>query len=289
MDITEGQIITDGTILYYKIVGKGDPIIIIHGGPGMDHGYFLPSMLELSKNHQIIFYDQRGCGKSIAEKIDIDSINIETFVNDLECLRNSLGLNKITVLGHSWGAMLAMQYAIKYSQNLSALVLVESISADFNGHNAFIKECAKRTRKISKEIDSITNSLEFKKGDPKFVTKFYKIILETYLYDPKKIDEISLVFEPFSAANGFKVYDIFDKNFLKSNFNIFSALKNLSVPTLIIHGESDPIPLESAKQINSAITGSKLIILKKCGHFPFVEQSENFFSLLEEFLYKKDQ
>jgi proline iminopeptidase len=282
--VEEGKVVTNGATLYYKAIGKGDPIIMIHGGPGMHHGYFLPSILELSKTHQIILYDQRGCGKSISEIIDGNSINIDTFVNDLEVLRKSLSLNKITLLGHSFGGFLAMQYAIKYPKNLSLLILVGAMPADFNGYNSFLLEFGRRTQKIADEIDSIQKSLKFKEGNPKAVSRFYRIIFETYLYNPEKVNEISLVFEPFSAISGFKVYDIFDKNLFRSKFDILSDLKNLSIPTLIIHGDSDPIPLETAKRINNAITNSKLVVLKRCGHFPFIEQPERFFSVLEEFL-----
>jgi proline iminopeptidase len=282
-NVNEGQISTNGASLYYKTIGKKDPIIIIHGGPGMHHGYFLPAMLELSKNHQIILYDQRGCGKATSEVIDSDSINIKTFVSDLEVLRKSLGLNKVTLLGHSFGGFLAMQYAIKYHKNLSSLILVGAMPADFNGYNSFLLEFERRIQKIANEINSIRKSSKFKKGDPKAVYRFYRIIFETYLYDPEKIDEISLAFEPFAAINGFKVYDIFDQNLFKSKFDILSDLKNLSIPTLIVHGSSDPIPLETAKRISSAITNSKLVVLKRCGHFPFVEQPEKFFYVLEDF------
>lgn len=114
--------------IFYQIFGEGTPIIITHGGPGLDQTYLQPQLLALAKNHQLIFYDQRGSGKSLGTKLDEDTINIHKFAEDLEKLRAHLKLKKFILMGHSWGGILSMQYAIKYQKNiLSPLLLIERV------------------------------------------------------------------------------------------------------------------------------------------------------------------
>ena len=98
--------IADGS-LYYDEIGHGIPIIIVHGGPGvLDQGYLQPQLFQLAAEHRLIFYDQRGSGKSLNTKLDEKHINIDQFVEDLEVLRTSLGLEKFILMGHSWAGYL---------------------------------------------------------------------------------------------------------------------------------------------------------------------------------------
>src|SRR6478609_303987 len=94
----------NGTTLYVKVLGKGSPIIVVHGGPGLNHSYFLPHLNSLAATHQLIFYDQRACGKS---SVDLDStqMNLDWFVRDIEGIRKELKLGKVTILAHSWGGI----------------------------------------------------------------------------------------------------------------------------------------------------------------------------------------
>ena len=121
----EGTKKVNGAELYYKIMGSGEPIVILHGGPGLEHTYFLPQMGELAKNYKLIFYDQRTSGGSISST-DSSSITLGNFVEDLEGIRKAFDLDKMNLLGHSWGGMLAMFYATKYPENLNSLMLISS-------------------------------------------------------------------------------------------------------------------------------------------------------------------
>jgi len=119
----------NGTNLYYKIIGNEEPVLIIHGGPGLSHDYFLPGLENLSKNHKLIFYDQRASGKSDMN-INSESITLDNFIKDIDELRANLGIEKINLMAHSWGGILAMQYALKYPNNIKSLILVNSVGAN---------------------------------------------------------------------------------------------------------------------------------------------------------------
>ena len=126
--VAEGKIYSNGTQLYYKTIGAGQPVVIVHGGPLLDHSYFLPSFEQLAQDFQLIFYDQRLSGRS-DPNADTSTIRMRVFVEDIEKLRDSLKLGRVHLLGHSWGGLIAMHYAIKHGTNLRSLTLSNSMSA----------------------------------------------------------------------------------------------------------------------------------------------------------------
>src|SRR6476646_6165373 len=120
--IQEGYVDANGVLIYYKTIGQGTPLMIVHGGPGASHDYLLPYLLPLARGHRLIFIDERGSGRS--EKLeDASQYTVENMVEDVESVRQALHLGKISLMGHSYGGVLAQAYAFKYQQNLTHLVL----------------------------------------------------------------------------------------------------------------------------------------------------------------------
>lgn len=123
--ISELTIPLAGAELYCKIIGKGRPILFIHGGPGLVHDYFLPYMESLLPyGYQLIFYDQTGNGKSPA--YNLNSIKLAVFVQDIETIREKLGIDKLVLFSHSSGGYLAYLYALKYPQHIDAIVFCDN-------------------------------------------------------------------------------------------------------------------------------------------------------------------
>src|ERR1700742_320168 len=111
--ISEGYVDAHGVMIYYAAIGRGAPLLIVHGGPGASHDYFLPYLLPLARHNRVIFIDERGSGKS--EKLeDPSGYTVENMVEDVEAVRQGLKLGKINLLGHSFGGVLAQAYALKY-------------------------------------------------------------------------------------------------------------------------------------------------------------------------------
>lgn len=272
--------------LFYQTFGHGKPVIVLHGGPGMDQNYLLPQMLELANKYQVIFYDQRGSGKSLDTKIDTNTINVSRFVEDLETLRRRLGYEKIILVGHSWGGLLAMHYAIQHQEHLHALVLLNSMPATSKGTQAFVQEYNKITSSVKKQIEEIYNSYEFTQGEPKFVENFYRLVFTKYLAKEEDIQKLSLRSSQRSAQGGFKkINDIFFQNELTKPYDLRNYLNKLNIPTLIVHTDKDPIPLWTAQEIYSSIPHSKFIVIKDCGHFPYAEKPDELFSGMYRFLH----
>src|ERR1700739_4200772 len=133
----EGFVDANGVMIYYKTLGRGEPLMIVHGGPGASHDYFLPYLLPLARRHKLIFIDERGSGRS--QKLeDPAGYTIQNMVEDAESVRQALGLGKINVLGHSYGGALAQAYALKYQSNLSHLILGSTWSSTKAMNEVFV-------------------------------------------------------------------------------------------------------------------------------------------------------
>lgn len=282
----EGYIDVDGAKLFYQSIGSDDPIIVLHGGPGLDQSYLLPQMTTLSKKHEVTFYDQRGSGKSYDTSINDHTITMHQFVEDLDKVRAALGYSKFTLVGHSWGGLLAMNYAIAYPDHLNAVVLLNTVPATHTGFMSFVKEYDRRTVSIRDKLTTLEKSTEFKEGDPKTMVAYFRLIFEKYFANPKDVNKINLEFTNQSALNGFKVSAILQRNYLDTPYNLLPELSKLDIPTLIIHGSYDLVPVETAKEIKNAIPNAQILILNHSGHFVYIEQPKEFLSAIETFLAK---
>lgn len=271
--------VDDGQLFFQKF-GSGDPIIVLHGGPGMDQGYLLPQMLELAKDHEVIFYDQRGSGKSLDTEISPQYINLERFTKDLEQFRLGLELKKFVLIGHSWGSKLAMNYATKYQDAVSALILLNPTSADDNGTQIFYKEMIKRIDRKKNLLQPLFNFEDFEKLDDHEIDDLYKVLFSVYFYDQKNVEYLTLKTNKISARSGFKCRDILNRE----SINLFPALKLLKIPTLIVHGNQDIMPKLAIHEIKEAIPNTQIVYLEQCGHFPYIEKPKELFSAIRQFL-----
>ena len=126
--IQEGYVDANGVLIYYTTFGRGEPLVILHGGPGASHDYFLPYLLPLARTNKLVFIDERGSGRS--EKLeDVKQYTVENMAADVEAVRVALDLGKISLLGHSYGGVLAEAYALKYPEHLSHLVLASTFAS----------------------------------------------------------------------------------------------------------------------------------------------------------------
>src|SRR6059058_5791936 len=151
----EGFVDANGIMIYYKIMGRGEPLMIVHGGPGASHDYFLPYLLPLARHHKLVFIDERGSGRS--QKLeDASGYTVENMVEDVEAVRVALRLGQVTLLGHSYGGALAQAYALKYQKNLSHLILGSTWSSTKALNEVFVR----MKQNMSPEIRQRINNLE---------------------------------------------------------------------------------------------------------------------------------
>src|SRR6478736_4438770 len=183
----EGLLAINGTSLYYHSIGQGEPVIIIHGGPVLDQSYMIDHFKELSKNHRLIFYDQRASGNSTSD-VDTSTMTMKTLIDDIDQLRQKLGLDQVHILGHSWGGMLAAKYAIEYPLKVKSLVLCDAMPPSFRLWNEEEQILAQRTSAYdSLLLDQIKSQEGFKNQEMKWVDSLMKVSFKSQFVDTTKL------------------------------------------------------------------------------------------------------
>lgn len=280
-DVTEGKLQIGSAEIYYKIIGTGSPTFVLHGGPGDTHDTML-QLKGLADQYKLIFYDQRAAGRSTGDA-DTASHTIGQFVEDLEQLRLQLAPEKINIIGGSWGAMLAMQYASKYSENINAMVLMSSMGISSEYFQSYLNNIDKnRTLEDSLALEEIVSTDDFKNRFPETMEKFWRIYFRSYCYNPDNADSINLWMRDttYKSVPGryVKLGEFFN------DYDINDDLKTISCRTLILYGDYDPTPIEWVRPIHENIAGSQITIIKNAGHWLWVEAPDRVLPLIRDFL-----
>ena len=294
--VDEGFVDANGVLIYYTSMGKGDPLVVVHGGPGASHDYFLPHLLPLMRHNRVIFIDERGSGKSQLLE-DPAGYTVENMVEDVEAVRKALGLGKINLLGHSYGGVLALGYALKYQQNLSHLILGSTFASTSAMNQVFVRMKEKMAPELRERIDKMeTEGLfghgkDYEKGR---YTNDYMVAAWgegyfPYLYQHRPDPN----FDPAASGNtSWALYRemwgshgefIIDGNLKSVEYT--DRLPGIKVPTLITVGDHDECDPSLSQAMHEKIAGSKLVVLPDSGHMTFVDQPGTFLKAVDEFLH----
>ncbi len=293
--IKQGFVDANGVMIYYEEFGNGKPLMIVHGGPGATHDYFLPYLLPLAKHNRLIFIDERGSGKS--EKLeDSTQYTVENMVEDVEAVRVALGLGKMSLLGHSYGGVLAQAYALKYQKNLTHLILCSTFPSTSQMNDVFVKIKEKMSPELRERINKMEKEGLFGHGLPyeqNRYTKEYMIAAwgEGYFpyiyqkhpepdYDPTNGGLAWTLYREMWGSHGEYIID----GNLKS-VEYVDRLHTIKVPTLINCGDHDECDPSLSKEMHEKIPGSKLVIFPQSGHMTFVDQPDMFIKTVEDFLH----
>jgi proline iminopeptidase len=291
----EGFVDANGVMIYYKVLGRGEPLMIVHGGPGASHDYFLPYLLPLARHHKLIFIDERGSGRS--QKLeDAGGYTVENMVEDVEALRRALGLGKIDLLGHSYGGALAQAYALKYKSNLAHLILGSTWSSTKAMNNVFVRMKQNMSPELRDRIAKLEAARLFGHGkdyERNRYTAEYMIAAwgEGYFpylyhnrpdpnYDP--IDAGKMSWDLYREMWGSDGEFVIDGNLKSVEYT--DRLSAIKVPTLVLVGDHDECDPSLAKAMQEKIAGSKLVIFPSSGHMTFVDQPGMFVKTVEDFL-----
>ena len=278
-----GLVHVNGTDLYYSTVGEGSPIVIVHGGPGLDHTYLLPQMAALAKTHRLIFYDQRASGRS-ASAADTNLMTVDNFVEDLEGIRKTFNIQRMDLLGHSWGGLVSLFYAIKHPEHLHTLVLVNSTPASSAMRDASFGMMAQRTsRNDSIAQSELVRTEGFKNRNPGTMAKFFRLLFRASFHDSRFGDSLTLTFDT-SYATKSRTIQYLNRDPILATYDLFPRLNVIHCPTMIVTGDYDMVSPEANVRLHQSIPGSTFIVLHNCGHFPFIEAPAEFFPLVEAFL-----
>jgi proline iminopeptidase len=296
LPIEEGYVDAGGVLIYYKALGRGDPLLILHGGPGASHDYFLPHLLPLARHNRLIFIDERGSGRS-AKLQDTTKYTVENMVEDAEAVRVALGLEKINLLGHSCGGVLAQAYALKYPKNLKHLVLCSTLNSASKMNEVFAAMKKKMDPELLKQIEDLEKKGLYGHGKDYAKNRYTAEYMEAawgegyfpYLYQsrpdanfyPSQVGNMAwdLYREMWGSHGEF----IIDGNMKSVEYA--KRLPEIKTPTLINVGDHDECDPSLSKEMHELIPGSKLVIFPKCGHMTFVDQPDQFITEVDVFLH----
>lgn len=282
LPITEGFIEINGSEVYYKTIGEGEPLLIVHGGPVLDHSYLLPHIEPLAEDFKLVFYDQRAAGQS---SIDVDpkTMSLDGFIEDIEQVRQQLNLGKVNLLGHSWGGMLAMNYAIKYDQNLNHLILSNaSAPSVLDAQQEGLLVAQKMTKRDQDKLNNLTSSGLLRTEDPsEAINEMMMISYRVHMYDTANMDQLVLSI-PKDFMLRSQAYRTLNPDL--ANYDLYDQLRQVSSPTLVLFGESEPAVQLHANRMTGAFQNGELFVVQGAGHFPFIESNLDYITKIKSFL-----
>lgn len=279
------------TEIYFDIEGAGLVIegdrmkerptaFLVHGGPGGDHTSYKAGLSDLSQKMQLVYFDHRGQGRSA--RGPKETYTLENNVEDMEALRQYLGLDKIIVIGGSYGGMVALSYAIKYPQNLSHLIVIATVP-DYRFLEKAKQFIAEKGTDEQKKYAELLWAGNFK--DEAELKAYFQVMAPLYsvTYNP----------EAKNQSDNRTIYSVDAINqafggFLRT-YNILDQLHKITAPTLVIGGRHDWIcPPEFSEEIAAAIPNSDLRIFENSGHLIRVDEPQALKDAIAGFIvYKK--
>jgi len=292
--VQEQFVDANGVLLYTKSFGRGAPLVILHGGPGGSHEYFLPYLLPLARHHRLVFVDERGSGRS-QQLEDVSGYTIEAMADDVEGVRRALRLGKIDLLGHSYGGALAQAYALRYQANLSHLVLASTWHSTRALNEVFRTMKANMSADLRARIDKLEAQGLFGHGLPYEhgrYTNEYMIAAWGEAYFPYVYaNRPDPAYDPTQGGISWDLYRqmwgshgefVIDGNLTSVEYA--DRLPSIKVPTLLIFGDHDECDPSLARDMHQRISGSKLVVLPQSGHLTFVDQRTLFNDAVDAFL-----
>lgn len=278
-DAVEGRTETvrvPGADLFVRRIGSGPPVVVLHGGPGADHEYLRPGFDALADGREVLYYDQRGGGRSPVPR-DVPVGWIEQ-VADLEALRRHWGLEQLTVAGYSWGGLLALLYALEHPGRVGRLALVSPAPTWRAARGRFEATFARRNMDPAfQEERRLLRESGLRERDPAaFQQRIFELSVAAYFFDPSRARDLT----PFRvvARTQQEVWHSLGDYDLRPRLPALAG-----TPTFVLHGEDDPIPIETART-TAGLLGAEFHAVPRCGHVPYVEAFETFRSVVGGFL-----
>jgi proline iminopeptidase len=285
----EGQVPGDGAALFYRLVGSGpDVLVMIHGGPGMDMGYMVPDFAPLAERHRLLFYDQRGGGRSEHLRDDPALFTMAHHVADLEALRVRFGLARMTLVAHSFGPAIAAAYAIAHPDRVARMIFLGPVPPRqgelWQRYGATLE--GRLTEAERAEMTRLEDAM-LHGADPVAACRAYWAIAVVPRVARREL--VSRVTGDFCSAGAEAIragYGIAGPHTTASlgAWDFRPDLARVAAPTLILHGEADAIPIDLVAEWSSALPHARLVKVPGASHFPYVERPDLVWPAIEDFL-----
>jgi proline iminopeptidase len=264
----------NGLEIYARHCGEGPTVVVLHGGPGADFSSLLPQFDALSGTRRLVYYDQRGGGRSPAPPGA--RLDWRQHVADLTCLLDHWRIQFAHLLGYSWGGLLALLFTTAHRNRVASLALVSPAPATARGRELFIKRFAERMgdRWIVEQRAELEAS-GLRRSDPTaYRQRAFELSVAPYYRRP----ELARGAKRFLVAA--RAREAVWRGL--GNYDITHELRGLCVPALVMHGRHDPIPLVTAQR-TAELLDARFEIMDNSGHLPFIEEFDRFVTLLDDF------
>jgi pimeloyl-ACP methyl ester carboxylesterase len=271
----------DGARFWTARSGSGPPAVWCHGGPGL-WDYFTPVAAMTDDLVTTYRYDQRGCGRSTGS----GPHSVARSVQDLEALRTRWGLDRFIVAGHSWGAQLALHYALEYPQHVSGLIYVSGTGTDTSWRDEFR---ANRARRLGPDGERERKELEARlrsEGTIEVEHLFCEVQWSTDFADVATAREQarSLLVPGLRVNRQINAELGADAVRATLDPSLEDSVRSLNMPALVIHGSADPRPYRVAARLAESLPHSELVLLDGAGHYPWIEAPDLFGRVLRGYL-----
>lgn len=285
--------------LFYEEYGKGPALYILTGGPGAPPENPSYQIIDSLKSfYTCVLLHQRGSGRSRNIPVNEQTINIKSYLQDIELLRQARNDQKVLLLGISWGGLLAMNYASSYPQYVTKLVLICSAPPSYKiwdvlFDNQFVRRSVSEldsmkalmeifSVKTHKELDSLKRVNSTSREVMAF-KNFMAIHIRALYYERNKLPQ---GFDEFFTNFNFQPIPLIDKEVLETKWDITSDLKKLNIPALIIYGRQDDQGESTFFLQKESLKNSEMYVIEKCGHIIWEDQPAEFYKILLQYLIK---
>lgn len=277
----------NGTEIFFDIISSGyaveeaqlrskPAIFILHGGPGVDHSGYRPWLDALGEELQVVYVDHRGNGRS--GRPGTETYTIAQMAQDIEALRQHLGLDRIILFGHSFGGKVAQEYVARYPAQLELLILADTNAGAQFGTEA--QDIARRTA-TPEQLEVLGSMFRGEITSQEESDKWFERCLPLYFHHPDPAILRSLGLRgigAFEVARHMMAHET-------PNFNSRFNLPNIEVPTLVLVGRHDWItPVSQSEEIAALIPDSRLVVLEDSGHMGYVEEPSGFVDAILSFI-----
>lgn len=274
--------IGDGVRLFFDVVGSGlrpdddelvdkPTLLLLHGGPGMDHSSFRPYFDRFADTHQVVYLDHRGNGRSDQRK-DPAGWDLDTWADDVVRFCDALDIVRPVVLGNSFGGFVAIRYAARHPEHAAKLVLSSTAA------RRHTEETARRFEELGGPRARELYEAVFVRGEP-FDPDYLTVNMPLY-------NRVPSTFGPRRAWQNLRVQEHFNTSFA-DGFDLRDDLPKITAPTLVLAGADDPMtPASASEEIMSLLPDGvgRLEVLDHCGHGSFRDQPDATEAILRDFL-----
>lgn len=275
----------NGTRLFLHREGRDEggaaPILVVHGGPVLDHGYLVEPLRPLADGHRLVFYDQRLSGRSEGS-VDSASVTLENFVADIEAIRRELELGRIHLMGHSWGGLLAMKYALAHPGELRSLILVSPMAPSVELWQR--EEAAARAAVQPSDTagrGALRSSEAYERGDPDAIERMLRLSFRSQLAEPSLADSLDFHVGPDYRERSRQFGHLLPE---LTTYDLTGLLSGLEIPTLVVYGAVESGGARVADTLAALLPRATVEAIPGAGHFSFLERPEAFLSVVRGFL-----